>query len=253
MFTRRMGMVVTSAATAAGAYALYESRKPPYEPRMTDYANAGYAVATGVVAPQPPPVRWVCPNREMLEASNPRPEVSGVNRALNEYGVSLREQELAYFLVQGKSEYNPFQPGPDLAAERLISRSFGDEHAELMRSAASRPDLSPEVTEQVRKQAAAAKVGEVAHALYGSVKSTFSYGAVNEEDLGVGSYNEAEIDKHIGAVDAQARAQRELLAERPVVASIAATRSMKQALHGIKDDAPQPSPPEDTPSSPTLR
>ncbi|CEK09821.1 hypothetical protein [Legionella hackeliae] len=235
MPTQRVAVAVGSALAVAGAYALFEGTRAPYQPRAADYAKATAAVAAGVVFPQAKPPAWVCLNREILDAALPRPEVSGVNRALNEHGVGLRDKELALFLVQLNQGMNPFEPGADLAAERLISHSFGEEHAELMEEGAANPEWDEKTLAQIRTQAAAAKVGETAHFLYGAVKASFSYGAAIEDDLGMGTYNEIVIDGHLEEVEAKASKKRELIAEVKPAAAMATTKDMREFMHMMRD------------------
>lgn len=243
MVASRARMLAMRAATAAamvgGAYALHERTRRTYEPSMVDYMQATMAVTKGVFLYQPPPVEWASPTREILESSDPRPEVSGVNRSLHEYGADLREEELALFMAQAQHKVNPFNPGIDLAAERLISHSFAEEHRELMEKGkiAEEAGLSEEALAPLRKQAAAAKVGELAHFTYGAIKSTFSYGAATEDDLGAGTYNEMVTEASTEYIQAKAKEQLEQIAQTK--ASIASTKSMKQSLHDIvKPDSP---------------
>ncbi|WED42312.1 hypothetical protein [Legionella cardiaca] len=247
MPTRRLGITLGTVAAAVGAYAVYDSNQSAYQPRINDYLKASYVVATGIAVYQPPPVVWTKENRKVLDASAPRAEVAGVNRALEAYGVDLRDEELALLLAQGGMEMNSFNPGPDLAAERLISRSFGDEYTELMEDAAKKPEPDEESLEQIRKQAAAAKVGELAHFAYGAIKATWSYGAITEDDLGSGTYNEHMAEMHSDEVEERAREQSALLAAKSG-ASMTTIKAMKQALCEMRQE--HSTTPEDEPPRP---
>ncbi|MDI9818795.1 MULTISPECIES: hypothetical protein [unclassified Legionella] len=231
---KAMQRMAVASGLVGGAYASYETFRQPYQPRIWDYMQATWAVGRGVTTPQPPPEKWQDENREMLDAIEPPPEVRGVNRALNEYGVGLNPTELALFVMQaehGKYRQSRFSPGFDLASETLIAKSFGREKSEIMEQGkiAAEVGLDEEAMEPIRKQAAAAGVGHWAHTLYGAVKATFSYGAISEDTLGAGSYNSMAIDESMDEIEHRTQEIRE---------RIAATKDIKGALQGMKAQTP---------------
>ncbi len=252
MPTPNRKLIAAIITATSGAYALSKNRStlPLYAPRMPDYMNAGSVVAGGILnPPQNSLSGWRHANREMLNASNPRPEVAGVNRALEENNVDLRDEELALFLTQQRLVRNPFDPGADLAAELLISHSFRVEKDELMveaKEVTEHADIEEPLAGDIRRQAAAAKVGEMAHLTYGALKSTFSYGAITEDDLGAGCYNEAAINEHRAEVEAMAKEEQESLPAQFAAASINKTKTMRETLHEMRVE-PQEEP-EDKPS-----
>ncbi|MFT4060245.1 MAG: hypothetical protein QM652_11935 [Legionella sp.] len=228
--------------TLAGAYQLYENSRKAYQPSASDYIQAAVSVTKGIIAPPSHPNEWNSASRKFLEESGPKPVVSGVNRALHEYGVELGERELAMFLVQNLDEhqYSQLAPGNDLASELLISNSFKNEYKATINKGknALEVGLDDKTLENIRKQAASAKVGEGAHLLYGSVKSTFSYGAIIEDDLAAGTYNQAVTEDRIHHIESHVDELHKDLPQkiRATEKTIESTKSMKQKLQDIRAD-----------------
>jgi len=218
-------------AVLGGAY-VYDRTRLPYEPRFIDFAHATKVVVSGLAFEQAVPDKWLDINREILERSLPRDEVSGVNRALERDEVRLGDEPLARFLAQAEQERSLWAPGYDLVMEEEVSDSFRDEHREVLEEARGRDIKDETELKTVRKEAATAKVGEWAHRLYGMVKASEGYGAATEDDLGMGTYNQIAMDESRDEAARVVREKHDYIAEQK--ASISASRSMRDAMKEMR-------------------
>ncbi|RMX03373.1 hypothetical protein [Legionella jordanis] len=223
-------MASRTAMVATGAYALYKDLSlPPYQPRMSDKLQAAYVVGQAVFIDQAKPEYWQSQNRRILEECSPQAVVARVNRALEHYQVDLRDDELALFLAQEKLLADLADPGEDLHAENLIASSFAAEYTELSERVIDESSLDDISMEKMRRKAAAAWVGQIAHTLYGGFKASFNYGAVLDAD----GYNFVVSEESRERFEGKVREREEWLAQRKAETSMATTRMMKHALHEI--------------------